>query len=64
MMDTNGYEISEVVEDTDGYVGRITGFVVEYGEVCAVLDYSEFSADVPPEAENWPVTELARIDES
>lgn len=63
-MDTQGFNINEVVEDEDGYVAHIAEFVIEDGEVCARLDYSKFASDVPPEAEIWPLDSLARIDES
>jgi hypothetical protein len=47
-----------VVQDDDGYEGRVAELLEVDGEPGARLDYSEFSADVPPEATTWPLSTL------
>lgn len=60
-MDTNGFELGDVVLDGDLYEGRITRFVKIEGIVYADLDYSEFPADVPAEGNSWPVEDLEAV---
>jgi hypothetical protein len=51
-------QVGDVVQDDDGYEGRVAELLEVDGEPGARLDYSEFSADVPPEATTWPLSTL------
>lgn len=57
-MDTQGFEIGDVVEESDGYEGRIARFIEPD---LAELDYSEFPSDVPPEGTIWELSELIKV---
>ncbi|QNJ57711.1 hypothetical protein SEA_KEANU_106 [Streptomyces phage Keanu] len=61
MRENLGFKTGDVVIDGDGYEAKIVE--IDPSSFVAILDYSDFPADVPAEATDWDLEDLALADE-
>jgi len=61
MRENLGFKVGDVVLDGDGYEAKITE--IDPSSFVATLDYSDFPADVPAEANEWTLEDLELADE-
>ena len=61
MRENLGFKVGDIVLDMDGYEAKIVE--IDPSSFDAILDYSDFSSDVPAEDTKWALEELELADE-